>query len=103
MDVSVLGDPTGPTDISKHQVAQAAGSSIALAIASGDENKAMQIMAKGAAGLTVQLHAGGQIDAMLVLGGYDGHGSRFRLCAGLTNGGAEICSVHGFILSDHSH
>ena len=69
MDVSVLGDPTAPTDISKHQVAQAAGSSIALAIASGDENKAMQIMAKGAAGLTAQLHADGQIDAMLALGG----------------------------------
>jgi len=69
MDVSVLGDPTAPTDISKHQVAQAAGSSIALAIASGDENKAMQIMAKGAAGLTAQLYADGQIDAMLALGG----------------------------------
>ena len=36
MDVSVLGDPSAPTDISKHQVAEAAGSSIAAAIASGD-------------------------------------------------------------------
>ena len=29
MDVSVLGDPKVPTDISKHQVAEAAGASIA--------------------------------------------------------------------------
>ena len=28
MDVSVLGDPSSPTDISKHQVAEAAGSSM---------------------------------------------------------------------------
>ena len=31
MDVSVLGDPSRPCDISKHEVAEAAGSSIAEA------------------------------------------------------------------------
>jgi uncharacterized protein (UPF0261 family) len=69
MDVSVLGDPSKPTDISKHQVAEAGGSSIQAAIDSGDENTAMQIMARGASALTTQLHAEGKIDAMLALGG----------------------------------
>jgi uncharacterized protein (UPF0261 family) len=69
MDVSVLGDPTEPTDISKHQVAEAGGSSIKDAIESGDENTAMQIMARGAATLTAEFHAAGRIDAMLALGG----------------------------------
>ena len=69
MDVSVLGDPSTPTDISKHQVAEAGGSTIQLAIKSGDENSAMQIMARGAVILTSQLHASGKIDAMLALGG----------------------------------
>lgn len=69
MDVSVLGDPSRPTDISKHAVAEAAGSSIAAAIDAGDENKAMQIMARGAAALTAQLHTEGKIDAMIGLGG----------------------------------
>ena len=46
MDVSVLGDPSRPTDISKHTVAQAGGSSIEAAIDTGDENQAMQIMAR---------------------------------------------------------
>ncbi|WP_390912731.1 Tm-1-like ATP-binding domain-containing protein [Pseudosulfitobacter sp. SM2401] len=69
MDVSVLGDPSKPTDISKHAVAEAGGSSIQAAIDSGDENTAMQIMARGAAALCVQLHAEGKIDAMLALGG----------------------------------
>ena len=48
MDVSVLGDPSEPTDMSKHDVAEAGGSSIAEAIAGEDENLAMQIMAGGA-------------------------------------------------------
>lgn len=69
MDVSVLGDPSKPTDWSKHQVAETGGSSIVAAIDSGDENVAMQIMARGAALLTAQLHAEGKMDGMIVLGG----------------------------------
>ncbi|MCB1366524.1 MAG: Tm-1-like ATP-binding domain-containing protein [Rhodobacteraceae bacterium] len=69
MDVSVLGDPEAPTDISKHAVAEAAGSSIDAAIASGDENTAMQIMAAGSAALTARLYAEGRIDGMIALGG----------------------------------
>ena len=69
MDVSVLGDPSKPTDISKHQVSEAAGASIQEAIDSGDENTAMQIMARGASALTAQLYGAGKIDGMLALGG----------------------------------
>jgi uncharacterized protein (UPF0261 family) len=69
MDVSVLGDPSAPTDISKHDVAAAAGSSIRAAIDAGDENTAMQIMACGAAALTAQLYADGRFDGVLILGG----------------------------------
>tara|TARA_B110000090_G_scaffold208537_1_gene262536 strand:+ start:599 stop:1843 length:1245 start_codon:yes stop_codon:yes gene_type:complete len=69
MDVSVLGDPSKPTDISKHQVAEAAESSIQAAIDSVDENTAMQIMARGASILSAQLYADGKVDGMLALGG----------------------------------
>jgi uncharacterized protein (UPF0261 family) len=69
IDVSVLGDPAEPTDISKHQVAQAGGSTIQAAIDSGDENTAMQIMAKGAAKLAAQLFAQGKFDGMVAMGG----------------------------------
>ena len=69
MDVSVLGDPAQAVEISKHDVAAAAGSSIAAAIAAQDENVAMQIMATGAATLAARLHAEGRIDAAIVLGG----------------------------------
>lgn len=69
MDVSVLGDPPLPVEISKHDVAAMAGSSIAAVIASSDENTAMQVMAEGAAALTRSLYQQGKIDAMIALGG----------------------------------
>ncbi|MEM9707301.1 MAG: Tm-1-like ATP-binding domain-containing protein [Pseudomonadota bacterium] len=69
MDVSVLGDPSAPADYTKHDVAEEGGSSIAAAIESGDENQAMQIMAKGASLLAARLHNEGVFDGMIVLGG----------------------------------
>lgn len=69
MDVSVLGDAAVPVSISKHEVASAAGASIAQAIAAGDENQAMQIMARGASRLVRELHRDGKIDGMIAMGG----------------------------------
>lgn len=69
MDVSVLGDPSRPTDHSKHDVAAEGGSTIQAAIDSGDENHAMQIMAKGASLLAARLFAEGKFDGMIALGG----------------------------------
>lgn len=86
MDVSVLGDPSQPADISKHQVAEAAGSSIAAAIAAEDENTAMQIMAAGSAALAARLHAEGRIQGVIVLGGTMGTDLALDLCAALPLG-----------------
>lgn len=86
MDVSVLGDPARPTDISKHQVAEAGGASIAEAIAAEDENTAMQIMARGAAVLAARLHAEGRFDGVIVLGGSMGTDLALDLCAALPIG-----------------
>ncbi|MEZ5820354.1 MAG: Tm-1-like ATP-binding domain-containing protein [Xanthobacteraceae bacterium] len=69
MDVSVLGEPAMAVSVSKHEVAAAAGSSIDAAVAAGDENEAMQIMARGAATLTAGLHREGRIDGMIAMGG----------------------------------
>jgi uncharacterized protein (UPF0261 family) len=86
MDVSVLGDPSAPTDISKHQVAEAAGSSIAAAIAADDENTAMQIMAAGSARLAARLHADEHIQGVIVLGGTMGTDLALDLCSALPLG-----------------
>lgn len=86
MDVSVLGDPVAPTDHAKHEVAKAGGSSIEAAIASGDENKAMQIMATGAALLAARLYAEGRFDGMIVLGGTMGTDLALDVCSALPLG-----------------
>ncbi|MBL9062867.1 Tm-1-like ATP-binding domain-containing protein [Tabrizicola sp.] len=86
MDVSVLGDPSKPTDMSKHQVAEAAGSSIAAAIAAEDENTAMQVMATGSARLAAKLHAEGRIQGVIVLGGTMGTDLALDLCSALPLG-----------------
>lgn len=69
MDVSVLGDPSSPTDYSKHDVAKEGESSVKIAIESRSENIAMQIMAKGAAALTSRLYKEEKFDGVVVLGG----------------------------------
>lgn len=86
MDVSVLGDPSQPTDVSKHAVARAGDSSIEAAIASGDENEAMQIMARGAAAQALALYREGRIDGVIVLGGTMGTDLALDLCAALPLG-----------------
>lgn len=69
MDVSVLGDPSQPTDISKHEVAAAGGMTIDEVIALGDENKAFRVMSRGAAAVVAKAHAEGRFDGMLATGG----------------------------------
>lgn len=86
MDVSVLGDPAKPTDYSKHQVAEAGGSSIQAAIDSGDENVAMQIMANGAVALAGQLYAAGKFDGVVILGGSMGTDLALDVCQSLPMG-----------------
>lgn len=86
MDISVLGDPAKPTDVSKHDVAAAAGSSIQAAIDSDDENTAMQIMANGASKLAAQMQKAGQFHGVVVLGGTMGTDAALDICQALPLG-----------------
>ena len=86
MDISVLGDPAKPTDLSKHDVAEAAGSSIQAAIDSGDENTAMQIMASGASTLARRLFDEGRFDGCVILGGTMGTDAALDICQALPLG-----------------
>jgi uncharacterized protein (UPF0261 family) len=69
MDISVLGDPPYAPRHDKHAVAAAADATIEAIIASGDENSAMALMARGASRLACQLCADGQVDGMIAIGG----------------------------------
>ncbi len=86
MDVSVLGEPASPTNLSKHDVAEAGGSSVQAAIDSGDENTAMQIMATGACALGRKLFTEGRFDGVVILGGTMGTDLALDLCQALPLG-----------------
>lgn len=86
MDVSVLGDPSQPTDWSKHQVMAEAGTTLQALIEARDENHAMQAMARGASALAARLYAEGRFDGAIVLGGSMGTDLALDLCAALPLG-----------------
>ena len=86
MDVSVLGDPSQPTDWSKHDVMAEAGTTLQALIDAGDENHAMQAMARGASALAARLQAEGRFDGAIVLGGSMGTDLALDLCAALPLG-----------------
>ena len=86
MDVSVLGDPTRPCSVSKHEVAAAAESSIQDAIDCADENHAMQIMARGASAMAAELQREGRADGIIVLGGTMGTDLALEVCQALPLG-----------------
>ena len=69
IDVSVLSDPPHKTDFNRHDIAAAAGTTIQEIIDSGDENSAMEWMARGARNLVKRLHKDGSVDGALMLGG----------------------------------
>jgi uncharacterized protein (UPF0261 family) len=86
LDVSVLGDPAEPTDISKHEVAEAGGSSIEEAISGGSEHLAMNIMSEGACVLARRLCDEGRIDGVIILGGTMGTDLALDVCQALPMG-----------------
>jgi uncharacterized protein (UPF0261 family) len=69
MDVGVLGDPPFEPAYTKHDVAEAAGTTNAEIIALGGEHEAMVCQAKGASALAARLQEDGKIDGMLAIGG----------------------------------
>lgn len=86
MDISVLGDPEKPTDITKHEVARAGGSTIQALIDQGEESVAMQAMADGASALARSLHLDGRFDGVVILGGSMGTDVALDICQALPLG-----------------
>ncbi|ANK76309.1 hypothetical protein FA04_27360 (plasmid) [Ensifer adhaerens] len=86
MDVSILGDPPYQPEYSRHDIAEAAGVSIAAIASSGDEHSAMALMATGAAALTRSLYEAGQADGVIILGGSMGTDLALDVAAALPLG-----------------
>jgi uncharacterized protein (UPF0261 family) len=72
VDVGVLGEPAMAADISRADVAEAGGSSLADLRGDGDRGKAVAVMARGAEVVLARLNAGGRLGGALGLGGSAG-------------------------------
>ena len=72
VDAGVLGEPTGTADITRAEVAQAAGAEIGQLAASGDRGAAVEMMSRGAAVIVGRLQEEGRLDAVVGMGGSGG-------------------------------
>jgi uncharacterized protein (UPF0261 family) len=72
VDCGVLGEPQITPDISRDDVARAAGSDVAELTAAGDRGAAVQAMARGAETILKTLHAVGHLQGAMALGGGGG-------------------------------
>ncbi len=69
VDTGILGEAPFPPDISRDQVAEAAGVDLKEMIATDDEGKAMATMGQGASRIARELYSSGQLDGVVALGG----------------------------------
>jgi uncharacterized protein (UPF0261 family) len=72
VDVGVLGEPGIPTAVSRAEVAAAGGENLAELVRSADKGRAMAAMTRGAAVVAARLHAEGNLDGIIGLGGTAG-------------------------------
>lgn len=73
LDSGILGEPIGVTpDITRAEVAQAAGSTIDALRNAGTRGKAVEEMLKGVRAIALHLHAQGRIQGVAALGGAEG-------------------------------
>ena len=86
VDTGVLGEPTVEPDVTRHQVVDAAGSSIEELIQGGDKSRALVVMAEGASRVVGRLFRDGQLGGVLSVGGSRGTALSTRVMQALPVG-----------------
>lgn len=72
IDAGVQGGPLAAPDISRAEVAQAAGADVAQLAAAGDRGVAVETMARGATAIVLDLFSQGRLQGVLGMGGSGG-------------------------------
>ena len=72
VDAGIVGPPLAEPDVSREEVARAAGADVAALAAAGDRGAAIATMARGAAAVIPRLFAEGRLHGVLGLGGSNG-------------------------------
>ena len=72
VDAGIVGEPLATPDVTREEVAAAAGAEVGVLAEAGDRGAAVETMARGAAAIVERLHAEGRLDAIGGLGGSGG-------------------------------
>ena len=72
IDVGILGEPLIEPDVTRRQVATAAGADVQALADARDRAAAIETMGRGAGAVVLRLHAEGRLDAIGALGGTGG-------------------------------
>lgn len=72
VDVGVLGEPSTSADVTREEVARAAGTDVGALAAAGDRGAAVDAMARGVGEIVRRLHDEGKLDGIVGLGGTGG-------------------------------
>ena len=72
VDAGILGEPLTEPDVTRQEVAAAAGADVQALADARDRSAALEAMARGAAEIVLRLHAEGRLDAIGALGGTGG-------------------------------
>lgn len=72
VDAGVLGNPRTPPDVTREEVAKAAGADVGALATANDRGAAVATMARGATEVVTQLHRDGELHGILALGGSGG-------------------------------
>ena len=72
VDAGILGEPLTEPDVTRQEVAAAAGANVQDLADARDRSAAIEVMARGAAKIVLRLHAEGRLDAIGALGGTGG-------------------------------
>ncbi|SDS01738.1 Uncharacterized protein, UPF0261 family [Paenibacillaceae bacterium GAS479] len=72
VDSGIKGEPAITPDLSRHEVADAAGADIAGLLAAGDKNAAIETMTRGLERVALRLYGEGRLHGLLSIGGVQG-------------------------------
>ncbi len=72
IDAGILGEPLAEPDVTRQEVAAAAGVDVQALADARDRSAAIEAMSRGAAEVVLRLHADGRFDAIGALGGTGG-------------------------------
>jgi uncharacterized protein (UPF0261 family) len=72
VDAGILGEPLTDPDVTRQEVASAAGEDVEALADARDRSAAIEAMSRGAAAVMLRLHAEGRFDAIGALGGTGG-------------------------------